>query len=386
MARRGRSVRVAPGIFRDEGGYRVVATFGTRSKEKRLSLTSTPAELRDEREALRKALRGNRVVFDGTGGTFSADVRTYLKQVTHFVSYKSRRSELLAWSEALGGYFIRRRLDDGKAREIVSGWLKAGVAPATVKHRLNALNALYRALDGEDAVLPTRGITVHIPKRRPLTVTPDVIIQVEANLAQQEIPVRKDKTHGRLGDSKTRARFRVMAAMGMRPASLKRVKPVQLDLVRGILMLDGTKGGEPVGLKLNADMRAAWELFVAAKAWGEFDTRSYARTLRTAGWPKGIRPYNVRHSLGQDLAEAGEDYEDIRDVLGHSDVATTKAFYVPTLSGRLAKLSDRIEGRLQWRVPSPVPSAALTNAKKSKQNSTRPRSVRSRNQQRSMKK
>ena len=103
---------------------------------------------------------------------------------------------------------------------------------------------------------------------------------------------------------------------------------------------------------LNDDMLAARQLFVGSNAWGWFDTRSFARALRTAGWPAGVRPYNMRHSRGQDLIEQGEDYEDVKDWLGHSDVATTKALYVPTQSGRLEQMSQRVNGRLGWSMPT----------------------------------
>jgi hypothetical protein len=45
-------------------------------------------------------------------------------------------------------------------------------------------------------------------------------------------------------------------------------------------------------------MLEAWRVFAEADAWGAFNTGSMAEVLRAAGWPKGIRPYNLRHSIG----------------------------------------------------------------------------------------
>jgi site-specific recombinase XerC len=381
MARRGASTRLERGIFSDEGGYRVVATFGKKYKEQRMPLSSTITELRDTRDALRRKLKKGRTVFEGNGGTFAGDVREYLKQIRHIESFKSRKSELWAWSEALGQHYIRSRLDETKARQICSKWLADGMAQKTVINRCIALSAMFYALDGEEADVPTKRfkkeLAKRLVKRRPLTVTPDVILMVDENLAKQERPLTKGKPHGRMKDAKTRARFRVLSSMGIRPATLKRITPAQLDLQRRTLLMDGTKSGEPLHAKLNADMFGAWCLFVSANAWGKFDTRSFARVLRTAGWPKDVRPYNVRHSLGQHLSEEGEDFQDIADWLG-DDVETVRKHYVPVLNSRLAKMSDRAEGRLKWRVPSPVPSPAETTRKNAKQIATQPVKVRTR--------
>lgn len=368
MPRTGPSTRIEEGIYEIPEGYRVTKFANGRQKERRFPPNATFTEMRDWRADIRKKLKGKAP--EGPRGTFADDIRRYLPQVKHLVGYKSRRSELWAWSEALGPYFIRGRLDEPKAKTIVSGWLEAGVAPKTVKNRCAALSAFYHGLDGEDASVPTKHIEHHIPKRRPRTVTPETILAVEKNLALQEIS-KTGKAHGRLRDAKTRARFRVLAAHGMRPSALKRMEPGDLDLKRGIVLLPGTKDGEPVSWKLNADQRAAWQLFVNSDAWGDFDSRSYPRVLRTAGWPKDIRPYNVRHSIGQDLVEAGEDYEDVKDALGHRSVTTTKTFYAPTSNGRLARLSDRMEGRLTWAGPESGPECSGPTPPKPAQNGTK---------------
>lgn len=378
MARRGKSVRVERGIFRDDGGYRVVASFRGRQREARFPLTTRLSDLRDERDKLRAALRRGRLIFTPGRRTLDGDIRRYLPQIKHLASYKSRRSELGAWRDALGNSFDRARLEVSRVREIVADWLAAGVAPKTVKNRLLALSALYKALDGPDAQPPIHGIQIDVPRRRPRTVAPEVVVAVARNLAAQEQPKTKRHARGILRDAKTRARFMVLASMGIRPSQLKRITPADVDLARRIVLVPGAKGGEAVGHWLNADMLAAWRLFVAADAWGAFDTRSFARVLRTAGWPKGVRPYNVRHSLGQDLVERGEDYEDVADWLGHRSVSTTKRFYVPTQTGRLRALSERVDGRLGWAdlVPEVVPESGAATRGNTPKNAARTRGVR----------
>ncbi len=95
-------------------------------------------------------------------------------------------------------------------------------------------------------------------------------------------------------------------------------------------------------------MLAAWKLFIEAKAWGPFDTTEFAKVLRRAEWPPGIRPYNARHAVGQDLSEQGEGLQDIADWLGQKDPEATRQHYVPVLNSRLRGPSERIDGRLGW--------------------------------------
>src|SRR5690606_18547271 len=121
------------------------------------------------------------------------------------------------------------------------------------------------------------------------------------------------------------ARFMVIAATGARPGQVKRTTPRDVDLKRRVWLIPSAKGGEAVALYLNDDMLAAWETFIEADAWGDFNTGSFARRLRNAGWPSGVRPYNLRHSVGMELGERGVDFRVIADMLGHTDERTTRA-------------------------------------------------------------
>ena len=57
--------------------------------------------------------------------------------------------------------------------------------------------------------------------------------------------------------------------------------------------------GEPAhSVSLDKPQVAAWQAFIAADAWGPFDTSRYGRLVHQAGWPRGIKPYAARHSLG----------------------------------------------------------------------------------------
>jgi len=140
----------------------------------------------------------------------------------------------------------------------------------------------------------------------------------------------------------------VLAATGKRPSEVMRAEPGDVDLARRIWRVRDGKGGWSAGLWLNDDMLAAWTLFAAARAWGTFDVSSFDRTLRGAGWPADVRPYNLRHAFGIALSEQGEDLADIQAMMGHKRIATTRLHYVPVLGSRLKDASERLSGRLQW--------------------------------------
>lgn len=104
---------------------------------------------------------------------------------------------------------------------------------------------------------------------------------------------------------------------------------------------------------LNDDMVAAWEAFIAADAWGDFDASDYAKAPYAAGWPKDVRPYQARHSFALELGERGTDLADVSALLGHRDILTTRKHYAPVLVSRLKQASEALSGRFSGWKPCP---------------------------------
>jgi hypothetical protein len=85
---------------------------------------------------------------------------------------------------------------------------------------------------------------------------------------------------------------------------------------------------------LTDDMVVAFKAMKTANAWSQFkddgriartwDSSDFARELRAAGWPKGVRPYNLKHTVAIARGESGADWEDIKDWFGHKDVKSTR--------------------------------------------------------------
>ena len=150
----------------------------------------------------------------------------------------------------------------------------------------------------------------------------------------------------------------VIASTGVRPAELKRAERGDVDMERRVWAVRTAKGGAPRVFWLNDDMKAAWEAFAAADAWGHFDGSDYAKELYAAGWPKDVRPYQARHSVALELGERGIDLGDVQGWLGHKQVTTTRRHYAPVLVSRLKQASEALADRFGGWKPEETLSTA----------------------------
>ena len=276
----------------------------------------------------------------------------YLRMVQHLASRRDLAGHLNAWIAALGDT-PRHRITPRAVLEIRHRWITEGKAAKTCNHRLGTLRNLYRRLDGKRAPTPCDEIDpLPIPKT-PIQRIPDELIRaVDLRLQQHE----QDGKHSVLKSAKTRARFRVFVSTGKRPCEIMRAQPGDVDLTARVWVPRDAKGGFCPGVYLNDDMRAAWALFIEAKAWGPYNHGAFARTLRQAGWPVGVRLYQARHTTWMTASERGIDLADIATGAGHTDSRMTRRMYVPVLNSRLQTMSERLDGRFQgWSV---VPASA----------------------------
>lgn len=338
---RGRRRRLATGIYRDASGIALVVSVHGRPVERRVPEGQDLASLKRQRAQLALTLAAQ-VEAPPAQGSLAADIGRYLELVPHLVGLDSRRAELRAWA-ALYGRRPRALITRDDVLEARAGWTADGVAPKTVNNRTTALRALYHALDGDEAPTPADRLRA-LPVRQapPVAVSAAVIAQVYQRLQAAE-------QAGLLRDAKTRARFRLMAETGRRPSEIMRAQPDDIDRTRGVWWVRDGKGGyTPGGVYLTPSVLAAVNEFVAAEAWGPYNTGSMARVLRHAGWPAAIRPYNLRHSVGQALADAGADHVDIANTLGHRDVRTTRRHYVGIQASRTRAALERITGRIPF--------------------------------------
>jgi integrase len=345
MPRRGKRLRLAKGIYRDRSGLAATVAIGTgpakRQREKRFPPGTPLKAMKDWQLDTAAELRED--VGVAKRGTLTADGERYLRLAQYLKNWSGVRSEVRAWT-ALYGSLHRAQITPAHVLEARVRWLEEGYAPKTVNDRVGRLRRLYRTLDATPR-RPTPPTPCDTVEELPIVETPStapeaaIVLTVLRNLETGE-------RQGTLRDAKTRARFLVQAATGKRPAEVMRTIPEDLSLETRVWRVRNAKGGQGPGIYLNDDMLAAWELFVEADAWGEYNTGSYARVLRTAGWPPGLRPYNLRHAVGQAMSAKGVDLSDIQAHYGHAHISTTRRHYVPVLDSRLEAASRKIDGRL----------------------------------------
>jgi site-specific recombinase XerD len=356
MPRKGKRKRIARGIYEDQSGRSCIVRDPRTGKPKefRHPLHTSIRLMRDEADAFVRKHKGRRKT-PNIRGTLNHAIERWDGLERHLASWMERRAELRAWA-ALYGEKRLSAITEDDIRRAVSVWAtsdmvtvkrKRPASAKTIRNRLWTLRHLYHVIVGPDVPTPVDHVTPP-PKVRtvPTHVSPELILRVYQNLIAQE-------QAGKLRDTKTRARFMVRAATGRRPSEIMRAQPEDVDIERRVWKVRDGKGGWSEGLYLNDDMRAAWQMFTDANAWGWFHTGSMARVLRESGWPENVRPYSLRHSIGIDLSEGGADLADVGGWLGHTSVQTTRSMYVPVLKSRMQRLSEAIDGRLKWdAVPS----------------------------------
>lgn len=330
------------GHARDGNRWRVYVKIGRLQQEKRFPL-ETPYETREAwRDETKVALRKIKQKSLGRKHSLTADIRAYLAlaHIQALTSYDSRVCELERWLPLLG-HFTRGDITRDHILAARDHFLAAGYAPKSINHSMRALRHVYRVLDGSKADTPLDDIPkLEEPPPDPKFVSAAVIRRVGH----------------RLTDPKTRARFMVLTATGQRPAQLKRATKADVDLRRRVWMVKPAKGGNAIAVALTDDMIAAFKALEAAEAWGDYDGSDYAKALYAAGWPRGVRPYNAKHTVGITLAEAGAEWEDIRDWFGHKDLKTTR-IYTGFIASRLRGTAKRLEGRIGWAA-SRLPAAS----------------------------
>lgn len=297
------------------------------------------------------------------GGTLKADAPRYLGMVRHLADWVSRRSEIRAWFPHVGdcGRGTIKREDVLRIRGI---WKSAGAANRTINNRVSALRDLFHKLDGDESPTPCDHVPFLKPPRTPIRrVLPETVNTVLENLWQKSrervTPQRGRQACHALAD---RARLMVLASSGRRPCEVERAQPDDVNITARVWGIRDAKGGWTAGIYLNDEMLIAWQAFIDAEAWGPFPGH-FARRLRDAGWPKGLRVYNTRHSAWIAASELGADLSDIQAGAGHRHIGTTREHYVPVLNSRMQKLSELIDGRFGWSQPDPLAGSAGTPMK-----------------------
>lgn len=353
MPRTGKRRTIARGVYADSGGFEIRATVGGVTYTERHPPGTELDKLKRARAVL--VSKGQTDTPRAVRHTLRADAPIYLKLVRNLVSFKNRRAQINAWVSLFPDVY-RHQLTAQDVLGARATWQESKLAPKTINHRIAALRHLYRTLDGKAAGSPCDEIApLHVPRTPIQRVSDTTILAVEAELQRRE---RYNPQGGHKFDgAKTRARFRVLVTTGRRPSEIMRAQPGDVDLDQRVWVPRDGKGGWSPGLYLNDDMLAAWRLFIEAKAWGKYNTSSFVETIRAAGWPAHVRPYNARHTTWITAVERGVDMADVQMGAGHKSLTTTR-IYTGVRESRMQRLSEALEGRFGGFPVVPVSDSA----------------------------
>jgi integrase len=205
------------------------------------------------------------------------------------------------------------------------------VSALTIRHRCRVLQDFFRTTDRKNAATPVDDAKVPARHQNP---PPTVPVELVRDVLERLNTI----------DPQTFARFYVAATTGQRPVQVGRAQPddLRFDGRRGVWLVRNAKGEPAHSIVLNPSQLAAWEAFIAADAWGVFDTTHYGNVIHRAGWPHGIRPYAVRHSIARAALQRGAGLGDVQALLGHRDPNTTRATYAPFQVEEQQSISDRL--------------------------------------------
>lgn len=358
---------LAPGIYGDQYGYEV-RWVDRRPRTKRFPADAALETLKKFRD--RMVSQAKQIAKAIAPGSFPRDVARFLRTRKLKPCYKSDRSHLRRWVTRFRqrSRFAITRAD---VQTAVNEWKELGYSPRELRHRVAILRQFFRWVDPDDEKTPADSVKLPKPsKRKRPPVDPTIIRDVALNLRKQEMI-------GRLRDARTRARFLVLALHGERPIQMERTNPaIHVDLVNNIWHVPPAKGDEGSTVVLNQQQRAAWLLFIACGARGKYDRSSFSKTLRRNGWPKGIEPYQLRHTVAQTLKDSDIELAAISDHLGHGTSLTTTDFYVGPSMPQLQAISSRLEGRVTpFAVELPRFTTTRTKKQKAKVRHNAPQSA-----------
>jgi integrase len=336
--------RVAEGIHRDQYGYDVRVKAKGVPRTKRFPDTGDVdadlAAMQLWQARTRAELLDRAADAEGPSerGTLAEAAPKYLARIAGRAGAKADGSHLAAWVTLYGSWQLTRVQRATQQVDLaIALWRSEGYSDKTILHRCRVLRELIHTLLGKAARHPiTDAKTPKTPKPNPV----EVPIATIRKVAKKLLAANKPQEY---------ARFQVLVTTGQRPCQVMRAIALDVNLKKKTWIVRSAKNEPAHVVYLNADMLAAWRLFILANAWGTYDTSEQAKLLRACGWPEGIRPYNARHSLAFAALERGADLGDVQGLLGHTQIQTTRNTYGPLQAKRQRRVSELVAGRFGRR-------------------------------------
>jgi integrase/recombinase XerD len=248
-------------------------------------------------------------------------------------------------------------LDVPKLAGYVDHLVGSGLAPSSIGRHIASLSTFLRYLVYEGRLAENVARLLVAPAvwdRLPTVLGPSAVDRL-LNAPRTDTPLgRRD-----------RAALETLYATGCRASEVVNLRPVDLDLTRGVARCVGKGDKErvvPLGTSAIAALRQYLSLdrpTLAARRPGNASV-FLARTgrpltrvglwhivkthARTAGLPAAISPHTLRHSFATHLLAGGADLRVVQEMLGHASIATTQIYTRVELS-RLRQVHAKFHPR-----------------------------------------
>jgi integrase len=285
-------------------------------------------------------------------GRFDDDAKVYLETVKAMPSFTDRKLHIEEWIAVFKGQ-LRYTITSDQIRAQLAHWRttprtvtisrrpsKTGKPPRTreltlsasaVNKRRTALMHMFTVLDGKAEPNPV--------KDAPPYQEPDPLPRGLPYAAIRELWTV-------MGDTKTRARLQAMAYTGLPHAQLAQVKPEDVDLKAGTMVVHARKKGSGTRASVRPLTPAAVKAFKAmarTDAWGTFSRGTMRRHFReackqvTALQPIAdtLTPYDLRHSFGTETYRVSGDRKATSDLMGHTTERMTRRYVMAAEAERM---------------------------------------------------
>lgn len=164
-----------------------------------------------------------------------------------------------------------------------------------------------------------------------------------------------------------KARDRLLISLGLfaglRCSEMTRLEVLDLDLAAGQALLRASKGDKDRVVPLPAHLvkellawlagRTTGLVFPSPRGGGRLTNRAVQRMVKRvavaagipgAELPRRVHPHRLRHSAATEMLRAGVDIMTIKDILGHSSIATTQ-LYVSSDATHMRAASEKLAAR-----------------------------------------
>ncbi len=213
---------------------------------------------------------------------------------------------------------------------------KCGDQSSTVAHKLTSIKNFHRYLVKENIVEKDVSASVSRPKSKKIIPT---------SLSMEEVDILLNIPLNSVFDYRNKAMLELMYGTGLRVSELIHLKVFDIDQINSIVRVTG-KGSKdriiPVGeysmyyLNLYLERRhlllkkANTDYLFLNNHGKPISRQGFFKNLKTIlkkqGLNENIHPHTLRHSFATHLLNRGADLRSIQEMLGHSDISTTKIY------------------------------------------------------------